>query len=77
MIFEITHRNFDASSSDTDHMILWVSAETLKQVEEATRDTGAKVAELPPYILGFDADFELPFDTVAVHQFLMGEGEEY
>ena len=31
-VFQITLKGFDGSSSNTDHLILWISAETRKHI---------------------------------------------
>lgn len=42
-VYEITAAGFDGGSDDTDHLVLWVMAETRAEVESLVEGTGARL----------------------------------
>lgn len=59
-IFEITAAGFDATTDDTDHLVLWIEAPSPESVKEVLDDMGATFSG--EVKVDADVDFTLPGD---------------
>ncbi|QYW06430.1 hypothetical protein uan_018 [Pseudomonas phage UAntarctica] len=72
MKFEITGAGFDGGTDETDERVLWVTADTEAQVQEAVTATGASYTSLGLILSSVDIDYTLPADAVPLRQRLLG-----